>query len=135
MSILIASTSSIIGFWAALAAIAFASCVAIRNSLRRDRNGLIADSAGSSVVVVIAAPLMAAIIIATTSGGVLTVSARGEGPSSNLIPELAQRVLDSDFMTEAITGAIMLWFYALMSSLVVLVMRLRQQRRLNHSAQ
>lgn len=116
---------SLAGFWAALALIAFASIAVVRNTLRRDRDGHISADAVTGVGILIVAPIVAGVLITITSGGILT---------ANVIPQLAQRVVDSSLLSYAIAGVSLLWWYALLSALVATVMRHRQQNRLRQHA-
>ena len=128
---------SLAGFWVALALIVFASAAVVRNTLRRDSDGLIPADAVTGIGIMIVAPLVAGVLIAITSGGILTATVNGHHAavgSTNVIPQLAQRVADSSLLSYAIAGVSLLWWYALLSALVATVMRHRQQNRLRQHA-
>jgi hypothetical protein len=127
---------SIFGFWMALVLIGVSALTAIHSSCRRDRNGLITASVGVGIGVSIAGPIVASFVIATTSLGIFGTPSRDRWVS-DLLPTLAQYAADTPVANWAVTGVILLWWYAFLSVTVAGVIRYRRQRAhiaRNHAA-
>ena len=112
-----------VGFWVAVVAIVFGAVTAIRCGGRRDRSGLVPpDSLGAGIEGLVAGPLIAALVIAIPH---LVFGGLG----STRPFSVANYIADSAGLDWVITGVVLLWWYGVLSVMVVGVMRYRQNRR------
>lgn len=122
-----AAAISLYGFWIALTAIAVPAIMVWRKTFDRDRNGLISERACRGIGPLLGCLILGAAVIAISSG----VLGEPDGTrSSNQIPILARHVADSPVLMNSLTLVIILWWYALLSVVVVNILRHRQLHRL-----
>lgn len=129
----LSSAVSLFGLWAALVLIGFSAISVIRNMQRRDSDGLVTADPITAFVILIVSPIVAGSVILVTSGNMLIEGADTYGDAGGWTepaPTPAQHLADSSVLTLLVVGVVLLWLYALLSTLVATVIRYRQQRRL-----
>ncbi|OKH76765.1 hypothetical protein EB73_02430 [Mycobacterium sp. SWH-M3] len=122
----IATISTTVSLWLALAVMALSAFMTIARTSRRDKYGFVDRSALDAISLVIGGPVLAAIIVYTP---IMVRSAITPGAPTASVEPGPWTYLLSDAWSWVATFIAIAWLYAAASTILVTYLYFRQQRR------